>query len=73
MHCDPSLEPSRRDGINDGSQFMIYAKIREIIPVTPPYLEHWCVCGVGVGRFIPFLSLDAANLISPITSPALQH
>ena len=44
IYCDPSLEPSRRDGSNDGSQNMflcrIMAKYPLITPVTPSYLEH---------------------------------
>ena len=30
--CDPSLEPSRRDGSNDGSQDMFYGEIWLSIP-----------------------------------------
>ena len=30
--CDPSLEPSRRDGSNEGSQNMFHGKIWLIIP-----------------------------------------
>ena len=41
--CDPSLEPSRRDGSNGGSQNMFLwrnmANHPKIIPVTPSYLE----------------------------------
>ena len=33
--CDPSLEPSRRDGSNDGSLNMFYGEIRIIIPKFP--------------------------------------
>ena len=44
MCCDPSLEPSRRDGSNDGSQNMFLWENMDyypkIIPVTPSYLEH---------------------------------
>ena len=44
--CDPSLEPSRRDGSNDGSQNMCFCgKIlinsQKIIPVIPSDMEHW--------------------------------
>ena len=42
--CDPSLEPSRGDGSNDGSQNMFLwryiANHLEIVSVTPFYLEH---------------------------------
>ena len=44
ISCDPSLEPSQRDGSNVGSQNMflwrIIANYPKIIPVTPSYLEH---------------------------------
>ena len=38
--CDPSLEPSRRDGSNDRSQNMFYGEMWLIIPVIPFDLEH---------------------------------
>ena len=42
----PSLEPSQRDGSNDGSQNMFYCinmdTYFKIIPVTHYYLEHRC-------------------------------
>ena len=38
--CDPSLEPSRPDSSNGGSQLMFYGKIWKIMPLTPSYLEH---------------------------------
>ena len=42
---DPSLEPSHRDGSNEGSQHMFSLKNKKnylwIIPVTPSYLELW--------------------------------
>ena len=40
MHCDPSLEPSRRDGSNEGSQRMFSLRNKENISelsVTPCY------------------------------------
>ena len=41
--CDPSLEPSQRDGSNEGSQNMFLWRNIEnyplVIPVTPSYLE----------------------------------
>ena len=44
---NPSLEPSQRDGSNDGSQnTFFYSKniyyYSKIIPVTPSYLERRC-------------------------------
>ena len=42
MLC-PSLEPSRRDGSNEGAQDISmhkYGKLSAIIPVTPSYLKH---------------------------------
>ena len=42
--CDPSLEPSQRDGSNDGSQHTFKRSNMEnyplIISFTPSYLEH---------------------------------
>ena len=42
--CDPSLEPSQRDGSNDGSQNLFLwrnvANYPSIISVTPSYVEH---------------------------------
>ena len=42
--CDPSLEPSQREGSNDGSENMFLLKNLHnyllIIPVTPSYLQH---------------------------------
>ena len=42
--CDPSLEPSQRDGPNDGSQNVFLwrnmASFSIIFPVTSSYLEH---------------------------------
>ena len=40
--CDPSLELSRRDGSNDGSQDIFYGETCLIIPVTLSYLLHCC-------------------------------
>ena len=39
--CDPSSEPSQRDGSNEGSQHMFLD-----YPQYPPYLELW-VCFPG--------------------------
>ena len=30
--CDPSSEPSGRDGSDDGSQYMFYTKLTKIVP-----------------------------------------
>ena len=42
--CDTSLEPSRRDGSNDGSQYMFLwrntANYPLNISITPSYLKH---------------------------------
>ena len=35
IYCDPSLEPSRRDGSNDGSQICFHGKIWINIPNVP--------------------------------------
>ena len=41
--CDPSSEPSQRDGSDDGSQLMVLCRIIKIYPQlssnTPSYLE----------------------------------
>ena len=41
--CDPSIEPSRRDGSNNVSQNMVFGEIWIIIPksVTPSYLKTY--------------------------------
>ena len=40
--CDPSLEPSRRDGSNDGSQYMFYWKNIDNYPkIIPVSLLMW--------------------------------
>ena len=46
ISCDPSLEPSQRDGSNEESRDMfLWINVENypyIIPVTRSYLEHWC-------------------------------
>ena len=42
--CDPSLEPSLRDGSNEGSQHVSmrkYGKLSLVIPIIPSCMEHW--------------------------------
>ena len=47
--CDPSSEPSRRDGSDEGSQLMFLRRMNKnypllslkIIPYYPSYLELW--------------------------------
>ena len=45
IHCEPSLEPSRRDGSNEGLQRMFNEEIWKVIPklslLPPPYLDHF--------------------------------
>ena len=38
IHCDPSLESSRRDGFYEGSQSIFMEKLRNIIPKLSSYL-----------------------------------
>ena len=36
MHCDPSLEPSRQDGSNEGSQYMfLWRNIENYLLIIP--------------------------------------
>ena len=55
IYCDPSLEPSQRDGSNEGSQCMFILRHMEnyfqLIPVTPSYLQY---CGTPCRLFIKF-------------------
>ena len=48
VHCDPSLEPSRRDSSNQRSQYMFFfIKMKlflKIVPVSTSYLEHSYIC-----------------------------
>ena len=52
IHCDPSLEPSQRDGSNEGSRSIFSWKNREkysiITPDTPSYL--------GPGRMSSYIA-----------------
>ena len=59
IFCHPSLEPSRRDGSNEGSQHMFWLGNKknylQIIPVTP-HLElcsclKFCCVSFVVGLF----------------------
>ena len=46
IYCNPSLEPSQRDGSNDESQNMFFGKnldnYPKIIPVIPSFVERCC-------------------------------
>ena len=33
IFCDPTLEPSHRDGFNEGSQYMFVEKFGKIVPI----------------------------------------
>ena len=69
MFCDPSLEPSLRDGSNDGSQNMFYGEIWPIIPklslLPPSYLEQ---CILTQLSSIPLEGKNKGLAPSPKTS-----
>ena len=66
ISCDPSLEPSRRGGSNDGSQNIFYGEIWLIIPKLSllPLLSIWS-SGIGSWTVVmsrPHLSKDTLQV-----------
>ena len=56
--CDPSLEPSPRDGSNEGSQHML--SLRNIIKLSPNYPSYPTYQEHHLKKYMDYLTEDNA-------------
>ena len=71
--CDPSLEPSRRDGSNDGSQNTFYGEIWLIIPkLSLLPLLIWSTAHIAGSTLIALIFLPQILLEYSLDIPVVE-